>query len=91
MTVVGYNRARMHPPRRLVIVNLKPALLAGAVALDDTAAWNCPCGDKQPLIGRTGQPEHPREEVVIVCPSCGRRFWVHCAEPNGRALGVAEL
>lgn len=63
-----------------------------AVATGNNAAWICPCGYQEPLVGRSGAKNGPTQNTEVQCPFCSRRYFVL---PNGydmaAVLRVEEL
>jgi len=76
-------------PVPLVLQQLPPQT---AIATGNNAAWRCPCGASDPLIGRSGGIAGPTPNTEIHCAACARRFFV---VPNGydqaAVLRVEEL
>jgi hypothetical protein len=57
-----------------------------AIATGNNACWLCPCGYKDPLIGRSGN-------TPVECPACRRNYLI-VPENNkafGRVLSVKEI
>ena len=63
-----------------------------ASATGNNAAWLCPCGRAEPLLGRSGAVAGATPRTEVVCPGCKRRYFVR---PDGRdraaVLRVDEL
>ena len=47
-----------------------------AVSTGNNAAWICVCRRVLPLIGRTGLVKGVAEATRVVCPDCGRGYFV---------------
>jgi hypothetical protein len=63
-----------------------------AVATGNNAAWICVCRRALPLVGRSGSMKGVDLKTRVVCPDCGRRYFV---VPDGKdgaaALEVREV
>jgi DNA-directed RNA polymerase subunit RPC12/RpoP len=82
----------MPQPQRtvpLILLRREPGL---AVATGSSAAWTCVCRRSTPLIGCTGALKEITEPTRVVCPDCGRRYFVvPDGKDNGPALEVREV
>jgi hypothetical protein len=59
-----------------------------ARAEGNNAAWMCVCGDDPtPLLARCFPPP-PAQPRNAVCPKCGRRYAIQCAD--GKPIAVIE-
>ena len=63
-----------------------------AAATGNNAAWQCPCGRSEPLIGRSGAVAGATPGTEVVCPTCKCRYFV-LPDGHDRAavLRVEEL
>ena len=63
-----------------------------AVATGNNAAWICACKRTLPLLGCAGSVKGASDKTRIVCPDCGRRYFI---EPDGydraKAREVIEI
>lgn len=58
----------------------------------ETVAWRCVCVDATELSGRSGRVAGPSKDDVVLCPGCGRAYFVIPATvSNGAPVEVVEL
>ena len=82
----------MPQPYATVPLVLANALQLLAFATGNNAAWHCPCGYQNPLIGRSGGMGGPTPATEVHCPFCQRRYFVVPAgHSRGAVLRVEEL
>jgi hypothetical protein len=62
-----------------------------AIRTGNNAAWMCPCGRRQPLLGYSSSGNPPGEAAVVACPDCGRRYQVLALTNKGVPTRVKEL
>ena len=55
-----------------------------AHVLGNCASWRCICGHPEALHGRSGRSGGPTPDTVVVCPQCGRVYFVI---PTDRSFG----
>jgi len=63
-----------------------------AVSTGSNAAWICVCRRVLPLIGRTGSLKGVAQATRVVCPDCGRGYFVvPDGDDQAAALEVREV
>lgn len=84
----------MPQSQKIARLAFKDGTVGSAVAAGSSAAWRCPCGRAEPLVGRVGSVLGPTPMTEVHCPEsgCGRHFFVvsNGHEPPG-VLYVEEL
>jgi hypothetical protein len=75
----------MPQPQNIVDVELKGGKRSKAIATGNNAAWICPCGRQEPLLGRSGALSGVSGGFRVDCPSCNRKYFV---VPNGKDQGA---
>ncbi len=67
--------------QNVVDVELRGGRVSRGIATGSHAAWLCPCGRSEPLLGRSGFPGGVAEGARVDCPHCRRRYLV---VPDGK-------
>ena len=63
-----------------------------ALARGNRAAWNCVCANRRPLEGGAGEVGGPTADTMIVCPDCGRGYFIIPVDRSySAAIEVIEL
>lgn len=88
----GFEGGPMPQEQFEVDVEMMDGSVLTAAATGNNAAWRCPCPCDQFLIGRSGQVAGPSDKMIVACPKCKKRYFVH---PKGgnfkRVLKVEEF